>query len=204
MQTGNLVSALIGSFIGLFVASIFKHMEKVNLNRNLRLMLAREIEENKHILSESYAEAEIIVSVGLRPHSFRFKMWESTMSQAPAFLSAKELSEVEVFYRNLRELQELNDYLKDLSNPALPAIVSRMKEIGVSLGRSFQCIGRQRLNFFNYFFVIWNQRGNTIGDLQYHFTYPRPVIIGRSYQGMSLFMKVKSQVKDAWKRVWYS
>lgn len=204
MQTGNLVSALIGSFIGLFVASIFKYMEKVNLNRNLRLMLAREIEENKHILSESYAEAEIIVSVGLRPHSFRFKMWESTMSKAPAFLSAKELSEVEVFYRNLRELQELNDYLKDLSNPALPAIVSRMKELGISLGRSFQCIGRQRLNFFNYFFVIWNQRGNTIGDLQYHFTYPRPVTIERNYQGMFLFMKVKSQVKDAWKRVWYS
>lgn len=204
MQIGNFVSALVGSFIGLSVASVFKYVEKVHLNRNLRLMLAREIEENKHVLSKNYAEAELIVSAGLRPHSFRFKMWESTMLQAPAFLSAQELSEVEVFYRNLRELQELGDYLKDSSNPALPAIVSRMKELGISLGRSFQCIGKQRLNFFNYFFIIWSRRGNTIEDLQYHFTYPPPVIIGTNYQAMSFHNKVKSRIRTAWKKIWYS
>lgn len=204
MQTGNFVSALIGSFIGLSVASIFKYLEKVNLNRNLRLMLAREIEENKYILSRNYAETGILVAVKLGPPSFRFKIWESTMSQAPAFLSAQELSEVELFYRNLRELQELNDLKYSANLAALPAIVSEMQERGISLGRSPQCIGKQKLNFFNYYFVIWNRRGNTIGDLQYHFTYPPLVILEKNYQAMSWLERVKTHVKDAWKRIWYS
>jgi hypothetical protein len=193
MQINNLISALIGSLIGVSLTCIVKYADWVHLNRNLRLMLSREMEENRYLLSNAYSQSELIVRAGLRPHSFRLKMWEATMAQAPNFLSEKEISEVEVFYRKIKELQELNDYLKNPPNNDLTSsMVSLMEEMGNALGKSFPCIGKQRLNFFNYYpVVVWNQQGNSIGELQYHFTYPPSVIIGKP----SLLQRFKNRVK---------
>jgi hypothetical protein len=202
MDLEKIIAGAVGALITLMFTSIVKHMEKVSLNRNLRLMVAREIEESKHILSQNYVEIAQLVDLGIMPHGFRAKMWESSMAQAPSFLSSQEISNVEVFYRNLREVQDIVSSLENSSEVIRSAKLKVVKEKSIVLGRSPQCIGSQNLNWLNYYFVIWRRKGNSLGDLQYSFTYPPQVIVSPDYNSMTKFKQASWRIKARLKQFW--
>jgi hypothetical protein len=202
MDSEKIIAGAVGALITLMFTSIVKHIEKVNLNRNLRLMVAREIEESKHILSQNHEKIEQLSNLGLMPHGFRVRMWESSMAQAPLFLSSQEISNVEVFYRNLREIQDIVSSLEQSSEVVHLAKLTVVKEKSIALGHSPQCIGRQNLNWLNYYFVIWRRKGHSLGDLQYFFTYAPKVIVSPDYSSMTKFKHARYLIKARLKQFW--
>lgn len=203
MDWNSLTSGLVGTLIGVFLTSFINYFGRVREARSLRIMLSREIEENMHLLSQFYTIAPVVFVHKLSFPSFRFSIWDSGAVKAPSFLHKHEISSVNFFYRQLRDISELTVTLSDANPEIQTMIIEEFKQKGYRLGRTGNPVGKQKLNFVNYYFFLSKIKGNTVGEGNYHHFYPQGVYFSRSYDRMPCIQKILARTKDFIYQIWY-
>ncbi|MBG1263203.1 hypothetical protein [Nostoc commune] len=203
MDWNSLSSGLVGTLVGVFLSSFISYFDRVREARNLRIMLSREVEENMHLLSQVYTNAPMIFSSGLEFTNFRFSIWDLGAIKAPSFLHKDEIDRVEILYRKLREMSEFRSKLNDANPKVQTAILQFFSEKGSQLGRTLNPVGKQKLNFINYYFFLSKRKGNTVGEGNYHYVYSQGVDFVKDYNEMPYIRKMIARIKDTIYQIWY-
>ncbi|UKO97020.1 hypothetical protein [Nostoc sp. UHCC 0870] len=203
MDWNSLSSGLVGSLIGVILSSFLSYFKTVREARNLRIMLSREIEENMFILSQAYANAKTVFITDLDFPNFNFLIWDLTSINAPSFLHKNEIDQVSVFYRKLREISEIKKNLKNAEPQVKAGIIKFFVEEGSKLGKGFNPVGKQNLNFLNYYFLISKKIGNTLGEGNYHYVYPQGIYFDDNYDNMPYIKRMIKKTKKIIYQIWY-
>ncbi|MBW4435366.1 MAG: hypothetical protein KME28_27570 [Pelatocladus maniniholoensis HA4357-MV3] len=203
MDWNSLSSGLVGTLIGVILSSFMSYFGMVREARNLRIMLSREIEENMNTLSQTYTNAHTISKTEIDFPSFRFLIWDFGATKAPSFLHTNEINKVELFYRRLREISEAKSKVNNVSPEVKAAIIRFFSEQGSELGNTLNPIGKQNLNFLNYYFLVSKRKGNTIGESNYHHVYRQGFYIRKSYGQMPYIKRIIEMMKDIIYQIWY-